>query len=332
MDAAIASAKKEYKAVRDNLNALGHTAMPIVIGETGWKAEPSGGETSRAHPVNQKLYIDRLAAWKASTGGPANIIYFEAFDEPWKRGDDKWGLFNVARQARYVVQGLFPASQWEAGSHTDAGALFYVPLAGNPTITASRYTLFADVAVAGEAKPAEVPLWNSWESGSTAGGAELAADAAPGDGPNSFTITPTPQVWGWGMTRALGTTVEDLSNFASTGKLNFSIKTTYAGNLEVGFLTGNTTSRSAYDVYLKLAPGQHGYMNDGQWRQVSIPISAITPSGAMAFGMTDPALSKLDLTKVTNPFVIADRYTVTGKSQGANVRTPILIDNIYWSR
>lgn len=332
MDAAIAAAKKEYQAVRSNLDNLGHTAMPIVIGETGWKAEPSGGETSRAHPVNQKMYIDRLAAWKASAGGPANIIYFEAFDEPWKQGDDKWGLFNVARQARCVVQGLFPAGQWAPGSCTDASALYFVPLAGNPTITAARYTLFADVAVSGEAAPAEAALWNSWENGTTAGGVESAADAAPGDGPNSFRITPTPQVWGWGMTRALSTTVEDLSNFAATGRLNFSIKTTYAGSIEVGFLTGNTTSGTAYDVYLKLDPGQHGYQNDGQWRQVSIPISAITPSGAMAFGMTNPALSRLDLSKVTNPFVIADRYAVTGKVQGANVRTAIVVDNVYWSR
>ena len=332
MDAAIASAKKEYQAVRDNLNILGFSAMPIVIGETGWKAEASGGETSRAHPANQKLYIDRLAAWKASVGGPANIVYFEAFDEPWKQGDDKWGLFNVARQARYGVQGLFPVSQWAPGAYTDASALYYVPLGGNPIITAARYTLFADVAVAGEARPAEVPVWSAWDNGTTASGVESAADAAAGDGPNSFRITATPQVWGWGMTRALNTTVENLSNFASSGRLNFSIKTTYAGSIEVGFLTGNAASGSAYDVYLKLDPGQYGYQNDGQWRQVSIPISAITPAGAMAFGMTNPALSKLDLSKVTNPFVIADRYAVTGKSQGANVRTPIVIDNVYWSR
>ncbi len=332
MDAAIASAKREYQAVRDNLDAKGHSGMPIVTTENGWKAEPSGGETQRAHPVNQKLYIDRLAAWKASAGGPANIIYFEAFDEPWKQGDDKWGLFNVARQARYAIQSLFPANQREPGNYTDADAVYFVPLSGNATITANRYTLFADVAVAGEALPAEVPIWNAWDNGLTATGALSAADAATGDGPNSFAIAPTPQVWGWGMTRALSATVEDLSNFASNGRLNFSIKTTYAGSIEVGFLTGSTASGTAYDVYLKLNPGQYGYQNDGQWHNVSIPISAITPSGAMAFGMTDPNLSKLDLSKVTNPFVIADRYAVTGKADGANVRTPLLIDNIYWSK
>ncbi|TDM08909.1 MAG: hypothetical protein C4K60_05965 [Ideonella sp. MAG2] len=108
MDAAIASAKKEYSAVRTYLDGRALTNMPIVIGETGWKAVPSGGETSRAHPVNQKMYFDRLNAWKTEASAPKNIFYFEAFDEPWKQGDDKWGLFNVSRQARYVVQGLYP--------------------------------------------------------------------------------------------------------------------------------------------------------------------------------------------------------------------------------
>ena len=54
------------------------------------------------------MYFQALQKWKAeSVGGkgPANVIYFEAFDEPWKGSDDKWGLFNVQRR-RYVVQNL----------------------------------------------------------------------------------------------------------------------------------------------------------------------------------------------------------------------------------
>jgi hypothetical protein len=116
--------------------------------------------------------------------------------------------------------------------------------------------------------------------------------------------------------------------------LNFSIKTTYPGKLEFGFLTGTTTAGSAYDVYLAVDPANntYGYVNDGTWRNVSIPISAITPRGAMAYGMTDPNKSKLDLTKVTNPLVIADRYANTGKSNNLNDRTKIYIDNVYWSK
>ena len=39
-----------------------------------------------------------------------------------------------------------------------------------------------------------------------------------------------------------------------------------------------------------------------------------------------------DLTKVTNPFVIADRYAVTGKAQGSNITTKVQIDAIYWAK
>ena len=96
-DAALERARFEYDAVRTNLDRRGFTAMPIIIGETGWKA-PTSFHPMRTHPVNQKMYYDRLQAWKAAGGtGPRNIVYFEAFDEPWKQGDDGWGLFNVQR-------------------------------------------------------------------------------------------------------------------------------------------------------------------------------------------------------------------------------------------
>lgn len=336
MDAAVAAARKDYGAVRTYLDSIGKTAMPIVIGETGWKAVASGGEVSRAHPVNQKMYFERLQAWgselKTSGSGPAAIFYFEAFDEPWKQADDKWGLFNVNRQARYVVQGLYPAATWEPGTYTAADALYYIPLTGNGTVTASRYTLYANTATINEAKPAEAAMWNAWDNGTTGFAAEVATTADPGDLANSIEVTPKPASWGWGLALSLPTTAEDLSQFGATGKLNFSIKTTYPGAIEVGFLTGSATNGSAYDVYLAIQPGEYGYLNDGNWHTVSIPISAITPRGAMAFGMTDATKSKLDLTKVTNPFVIADRYANTGKAQNSGHTTRLYVDAIHWSR
>ena len=40
-----------------------------------------------------------------------------------------------------------------------------------------------------------------------------------------------------------------------------------------------------------------------------------------------------DLTKVAQPFVIADRYDKTGKTPNfAGKNTPIQVDAIYWSR
>jgi exo-beta-1,3-glucanase (GH17 family) len=332
MDAAVNSSKKDFAAVRSYLDSVGATSMPIVIGETGWKAVASGGEKFRAHPVNQKLYFDSLSSWKASGNGPKNIVYFEAFDEPWKGSDDKWALFNVNRQARYVVQNLYPSSIWEPGTYALSDALYYIPVIGNATITANRYTLYSDSLTTGEVKPVETTVWNAWDNGTTGFANEVTTTSAPSDATKSIEITPKPAVWGWGLALTLPTTAEDLSNYASTGSLNFSIKTTYAGKLEVGFLTGTASNNSLYDVYLTIAPGQYGFQNDGTWHQVSIPISAITPKGAMAFGMTDPNKAKLDMAKVTNPFVIADRYAVTGKAQSSNITTKIYVDNIFWSR
>lgn len=336
MDAAIAAAKKDYTAVRSYFDGKGLAAMPIIIGETGWKAVATGGESFRAHPVNQKMYFDRLAAWSAAAkggAGPTSIFYFEAFDEPWKKGDDGWGLFNVKREARLVVQALYPASQWEAGSYSAADALYYVPVLANPIVTANRYASYGEAVVAGQAHPAETPVFNAWD-GNTAAYPEVSTTAAPGDPSKSIEITPKPAQagWGWGLAQQLPMTSDDLSNFGAAGFLNFSIKTTYPGKIEVGFMTGSTTSGSAYDVYLPLAPGSYGYVNDGAWHQVSIPISAIVPFGAMAFGMTDAGKAKLDLTKVTTPFVIADRYANTGKAANSNDTTKINIDAIYWSK
>ncbi len=336
MDAAIAAAKSDFNAVRAYMDNLGLTNTPIVIGETGWKAIASGGENYRAHPVNQKMYFDRLTAWVNSNAAakPKSIFYFEAFDEPWKKADDKWGLFNVDRKARYVVQSLYPSSLWEAGAYTSADAVYYVPTQSNGTVTANRYTLFADATTVGEVRPSESILWVGWDNPATAYAGSSTLGFATGDGPNSLEITPAPTSWGWGVIAALQTTSDDLSQFATTGSLKFSIKTTYPGKIEIGFLTGTTSAGSAYDVYLTVDPANnpYGYVNDGQWRNVSIPISAITPRGAMAYGMTDPSKSKLDLSKVTNPLVIADRYATTGKANNLNDRTKIYIDNVYWSK
>jgi len=311
-------------------------SMPIVVGETGWKAIASGGENYRAHPVNQKMYFDRLTSWLSSSvaAKPKAIFYFEAFDEPWKQADDKWGLFNVNRQARYVVQSLYNNSIWESGTYASSDAVYFIPTQSNGTVTANRYTVFADTTSSGEARPTESPLWVGWNSPATAYAGASTLGYATGDAPNSLEITPAPASWGWGMIAALVTTADDLSQFSASGRLNFSVKTTYPGKIEVGFLTGTTAAGSAYDVYLAIDPANnsYGYLNDGNWHNVSIPISAITPSGAMAFGMTDASKSRLDLTKVTNPLVIADRYANTGKSQNLGNTTKLYIDNVYWSK
>ena len=135
MDAVIAEAKQQYDRRARHLDSKGLSYIPITIGETGWNVvDPR--LSFRAHPVNQKMYLDRLTAWAAEgrTGaGPKAVFYFVAFDEPWKQGDDGWGLFNKDRQARYAIQALnannSPAGSatwvWAPGTYTDADALYF---------------------------------------------------------------------------------------------------------------------------------------------------------------------------------------------------------------
>ena len=327
MDAIMACTKADYQAARDWLDFKGQAIMPIVIGETGWNAVNVGALAFRAHPVNQKMYFQALQRWKnESVGGkgPVNVIYFEAFDEPWKGSDDKWGLFNVQRQARYVIQNLYPQSLWEPGSYTAADALYWVPMSNDP-VSASRYTLYAENFVLNEARPATPTLWNAWENGSTASALGITGTNPP-DGSTSLQISPTPAQWGWGLAMNLkenNLTTDasaDLRAFAG-GTLNFQVRTTYPGLIEVGIYTGRSVDQSGYDAYVLLASGQHGYVNDGQWHQVSIPISAILAAAPNA-----------DLSKVTSPFVIADRYDRTGKAQRSGIGSKIDVDAIHWAR
>jgi exo-beta-1,3-glucanase (GH17 family) len=233
MDAMIACAKEDYQAARDWLDKKGQAVMPIVIGETGWNAVNVGALSFRAHPVNQKMYFQALQKWRAdSVGGkgPANITYFEAFDEPWKGSDDKWGLFNVQRQARYVIQSLYPQNLWEPGNYSAADAAYWVPMS-NDAVSAARYTLYAEDFTLNEARPATPTLWNAWENGTTASAAGITGTSPP-DGSTSLQITPQPRVWGWGIAMNLKESnlntdaSADLSAFAA-GTLNFSVRSTY---------------------------------------------------------------------------------------------------------
>jgi len=116
MNASLANAQANYAAVAnysfvnsDKSTTTIGAAMPIVIGETGWKAvqtnQGSQIETYAAKPVNQKYYADLLNSWQNAGTGPLTIFYFEAFDEAWKGNDDGWGLWDQTRTPRYALCG-----------------------------------------------------------------------------------------------------------------------------------------------------------------------------------------------------------------------------------
>jgi exo-beta-1,3-glucanase (GH17 family) len=113
MSAALVNAQSTYTQVANYISTHGAaTNLPIIIGETGWKAAatnaPNPVESCCANPINAKMYFDAMNTWQASGTGPKTIFYFEATDEAWKgtvNGDDGWGLWDASRTPRYALCG-----------------------------------------------------------------------------------------------------------------------------------------------------------------------------------------------------------------------------------
>ncbi len=321
MDAGIAATRRQFQLVRDSLDRKGLRALPIAVTETGWNAvDVAGAQFFRAHPVNQKMYFTRLETWRAEGRvgpGPANIFYFEAFDEPWKTGDDGWGLFNVLRKARYVVHNLYPQAIWENPALTDADAVYFIRPVINAPFALNQFTLYSDAPAAVIATGYSLDAFDG-----TTAPRNLADGSTSAEGSVSMAITPAPRDYGWGLLYnpvTLRSTV-NLSQFATTGRVNFSIKSNYPGKIEVGLST-LTAEGDTKEVFLQIGVGDYGYCNNDSWCQVSIPLQAFV---AKNLG--------IDFRLVLNPFYIADRYSLTGKALNSNITTRLNIDGIFYSR
>jgi exo-beta-1,3-glucanase (GH17 family) len=324
MAAAVTEARRQVSTARAALDRKGLASMPIVIGETGWTAvDTTGGPnlSNRAGVPNQKLYFQGLQTWQAegvSGSGPKAIFYFEAFDEQWKQGDDGWGLFNKNREARYVVQSQGTCNvTWtcEAGTYTDADAVYFIPPTETTPVSTDRYRIYSDVIASSETYESAL-TWDAF-GGNTAVGFFDNSTSATGDSPFSFRITPAPANYGWGMLRQSSASTVNLSQFAS-GSLHVSIRTTYPGKIELGLGT-DTFDRSGAEAYIQLTPGSGGYANDDAWHDLVIPISAFTA--------VNP---NIDLRYVTLRFIIANRYSATGNNTSSTA--PIYIDGVYWTK
>ena len=322
MDAALEMTKKQYGLVRTFLDSKGKSQMPIMIGETGWKAAmpSSNGGNSRykfmANPANQKMYYDRLSTWAnaSKTGsGPKNIVWFEAFDEIWKGSDDKWGLFTKERTARAAA---LPAPV------VVADAVSWSEPTANAVVASSRYTVYAEQSTAGETLAGVSTPDLRWDPFGDSAYNAFNADNATSDtgGSVALSITPNPRDYGWGVLyQSPGESTSNLSQFTDSATLNFSIKTSYVGKLEIGFST-DTELRDAQEVFLQISNGDaYGYRSDGAWHDVRIPLSAFKAIN-----------SKLDMKYLLARFMIADRYQYTGNTAGQNVE--VRIDKIYWSK
>jgi hypothetical protein len=324
------------------LDKKGLSAMPIIIGETGWmnKDPGDGWYNFLAHPVNQKMYLDRLMAWAnvGKTGaGPKMVFYFEAFDEPWKGKDDGWGLFNVARQARCAAQSLNAAATaagtWtkEAGSCDPATAVYFKPPTLNTAVTEAELVIHSE-------------LVSGWPLGMSAdayqGGTfanvypALSGDSATGDqgadlGTSHYLSVHgfTPATYGWGILWQSSSALlpppvtANLSNFGN-GAIHFSIKTAYAGKLRVG-ISSDTELGVGAEAFVLVSDGDsYGYCSNTTpgWCDVRIPLSA--------FKTANP---NLDLRYVLTRFSISDVYSATGNAD-ATGKPEIRLDNIYWAK
>ncbi len=332
MDAALGKAQKDYALARSFMDKNGSAHLPIVIGETGWKAaDPSDNRRYRytGHPVNQQMYVARLLDWAVSAvsnRGPQGIVYFEAFDEPWKGGDDKWGLFNVNRQARCSAQMLNTAATWakESGSCADSAALYYVPPVVGAAVSTPTLPIFNET----------VTGWppgmraDAYQAGTFVLGYPMLADSAPGDMGASLASSHylqlsafTPADYGWGLlwqSDATPALTANLSAFES-GAVRFSIKTTYAGKLRVG-ISSDTMTGGGAEAQVLLANGDYGYCNTGMWCDVTIPLRV--------FKAANP---KLDLRLVLTRFSISDVWSATGNTTKTGMPA-IKLDSIYWQR
>ena len=332
MDAAIGKTQTDYALARSYLDKSGRANLPIVIGETGWKAaDPSGNGRYKylGSPANQKMYYTRLLDWALASrtgSGPKGIVYFEAFDELWKGSDDNWGLFNRARQARCAAQALNPTASWakDTGACAESAALYFSPPVPNAAVATPTLDIF-NQSVTG------------WPAGMRADqygggvpytlGYPVTGDHAPSDvAPitNSYlslnNFLTQANSYGWGLlwqSSAVPAATANMSNFAN-GSIHFSIKTAYVGSLRIS-ISSDTVLGAGAEADVLVSNGTYGYCNTGTtWCDVSIPVSA--------FLAANP---KLDLRLILTRFSIADIWSATGNTARSGM-PEIRLDNIYW--
>lgn len=335
MDAAIGKTKSDYAAARSYLDKNGRGNLPIIIGETGWRAaDPSGSGKFKfmGHPANQKMYYSRLIDWAVtskSDSGPKGIVYFEAFDEPWKGSDDSWGLFNVARQARCAAQSLNPTATWAKDTSQacdEASALYYVAPVLNAAVTQPTLAIHSE-AVTGWPTGLRA---DAYQAGTFALGYPVTGDSTTND--QAATLAASHYLslsgfnnnagYGWGLLWQSSASTPVTSNMAgfANGSIRFSVKTAYVGSLRVGISSDTDVGRPV-EANVIVSNGSYGYCNTGTvWCDVTIPLSV--------FKAANPAL---DLRYILTRFSIADIWSATGNTARTGM-PEIRLDNIYWAQ
>jgi exo-beta-1,3-glucanase (GH17 family) len=336
MKAAIGKATSDFAQVRAYLDKSGRSNLPIVIGETGWKAtDPSGTGRYKflASGANQRMYYSRLLDWASASQtstGPKGIVYFEAFDEPWKGSDDKWGLFDTNRVARCAAS----LDATTLGCR-DADAVYFKPPTLNPAETQTKYVIHSETVTGwptdlradqfggGTPFTLDYPAVGDSASGDT--GATLAASRFLKLS-NFLPPAPLPayQPYGWGLlwqSSATPVVSSNMSNFVN-GAIHFSVKTGYQGKLRIG-ISSDTDLGNVVEANVLISSGDaYGYCSNSTavWCDVTIPLSAFKAANSL-----------LDLRYILTRFAIADIYSETGNTARGGM-PEIRLDNIYWAQ
>jgi exo-beta-1,3-glucanase (GH17 family) len=108
LEDALEYTKQNYHTVQEH-----YPDKPVVITEAGWTTASNGRgiEPWNASEELQAHYYRQLLEW--TNGEKILTFVFEAFDEPWKGSPDlqepekHWGLFNVDRTPKLVMQDLY---------------------------------------------------------------------------------------------------------------------------------------------------------------------------------------------------------------------------------
>ena len=108
MEDALEYTKQNYHSVVNH-----YPDKPVIITEAGWTTASNGRgiEPWNASEELQARYYEELLEW--TTKEKVLTFVFEAFDEPWKGSshpeepEKHWGLFNVERKPKLVMQELY---------------------------------------------------------------------------------------------------------------------------------------------------------------------------------------------------------------------------------
>ena len=123
----------------------------VLIGETGW---PTGGSSNGSAVPNEEnavQYFEQIRDWSVSTG--TYVLYFAAFDEPWKAGPSgegdvgaHWGFMTTQLELK---DGYANTEFFDRHSHDDGYSLDDAEISGitDQTYTGSGITLNLTVKI-----------------------------------------------------------------------------------------------------------------------------------------------------------------------------------------